>query len=116
MFPSGRPLTSAELMFGAVNQTELWENPELLDLDCLFDLRDCGLLYSVLSGNQIIVGALTVADLTQHVFAVSGSLILLAMSSLVRNANVDFYFKRFRRRHKVHIIHVTPTNSGANIS
>lgn len=79
MFPSGRPLTSAELMFGAVNQTELWENPELLDLDCLFDLRDCGLLYSVLSGNQIIVGALTVADLTQHVFAVSGSLILLAM-------------------------------------
>lgn len=81
MFPfhAYRAPTSAELFFGLVPEAELYEENPALDLTCLWDLQGCGLIYGVLSGRQSVVGALMVGALTHHMFALSGSFILLVM-------------------------------------
>ncbi|KAH7708859.1 hypothetical protein AAVH_23901, partial [Aphelenchoides avenae] len=71
----------------------------------------CGFLYGVLAGREVLVGALTVGNLTQHLFSLTGSIFLLAMSGHVRKAYFGFFFKCLRRRQKVHVVLVTPANS-----
>lgn len=78
-FHAYRAPTSAELFFGLVPEAELYEENPALDLTCLWDLQGCGLIYGVLSGRQSVVGALMVGALTHHMFALSGSFILLVM-------------------------------------
>ncbi|KAH7700646.1 hypothetical protein AAVH_32235, partial [Aphelenchoides avenae] len=61
----GRSLPTSSQLFG-------------VNIDCVKD-GGCGFLYGVLAGRDVLVGALTVGNLTQHIFSLSGSIFLLVM-------------------------------------